>query len=219
MIHELVIWGAGGHALVVADIVRCAGKYRVIGFIDDFNPARDGEEFDGAPVFGGAEHLAPLAARGVSLLPGVGDGTARLRIVESADTHGMKLASAIHPSAIIATSAVIGDGTVAAAGVIVNPRAVIGRGVILNTACSVDHECNIADGAHISPGARLAGRVSVARGAWVGIGAVVRQSITIGPDAIVGAGAVVVRDVAAGHVVVGNPARFLKNNPRATHTS
>ena len=36
---------------------------------------------------------------------------------------------------------------------------------------------------------------------------------------IVGAGAVVVRDVPPGAIVVGNPARFLKPNPRATHTS
>ena len=47
----------------------------------------------------------------------------------------------------------------------------------------------------------------VERGATIGAGAIILPGVTIGAFACVAAGAVVTRDVAAGRVVVGNPAR------------
>ena len=55
--------------------------------------------------------------------------------------------------------------------------------------------------------------VMVRRGARVGAGAVICPGIEIGPEAFVGAGAVVTRNVPARHLVVGNPARFLREVP------
>jgi acetyltransferase-like isoleucine patch superfamily enzyme len=48
-------------------------------------------------------------------------------------------------------------------------------------------------------------------GAKIGANATLLPGITIGRDAIVGAGSVVVRDVPDGKVVVGNPARVIKD--------
>jgi len=54
---------------------------------------------------------------------------------------------------------------------------------------------------------------TIRRGARVGGGAVLCPGVEIGEDAFVGAGAVVVRDVPARVVVVGNPARVLRDVP------
>jgi acetyltransferase-like isoleucine patch superfamily enzyme len=48
-------------------------------------------------------------------------------------------------------------------------------------------------------------------GAKIGANATILPGVTIGRDAVVGAGAVVVRDVPDGKVVVGNPARVIKD--------
>jgi maltose O-acetyltransferase len=45
---------------------------------------------------------------------------------------------------------------------------------------------------------------------WIGGGAILLPGVTIGRNAVVGAGAVVSRDVPANTVVVGNPARVLR---------
>jgi UDP-2-acetamido-3-amino-2,3-dideoxy-glucuronate N-acetyltransferase len=56
----------------------------------------------------------------------------------------------------------------------------------------------------------------VCRGASIGSGAVILAGVTIGAGALVGAGAVVTRDVAAGAVVIGSPARFLRTRRQAS---
>jgi acetyltransferase-like isoleucine patch superfamily enzyme len=54
---------------------------------------------------------------------------------------------------------------------------------------------------------------TIRRGARVGAGAVLCPGVEIGAEAFVGAGAVVVGDVPPGVVVVGNPARVLRDVP------
>lgn len=53
----------------------------------------------------------------------------------------------------------------------------------------------------------------VKRGASIGSGATILCGITIGEKAMIGAGSVVTKDVPASAVVVGNPARVIKQLP------
>ena len=54
---------------------------------------------------------------------------------------------------------------------------------------------------------------TIRRGARVGGGAILCPGIEVGEEAFVGAGAVVTKDVPAGKVVVGSPARVLRDVP------
>jgi len=53
----------------------------------------------------------------------------------------------------------------------------------------------------------------VKRGASIGSGATILSNVTIGEGAIVGAGSVVTRDVPPNTIVVGNPAKVLRQIP------
>jgi UDP-N-acetylbacillosamine N-acetyltransferase len=196
---------------VVADIVRLSGDYELIGFLDDVNPRRRNAEFYGAPILGGQEQLGSLKRKGVShLILGFGHCEARLRLADFVRAEGFSLATAIHPSAIIAADASIGSGTVITGGAVVNPGSKIGENVIINTSASVGHECVVEDGAHVGPGARLAGKVVVGRASWVGIGAIVVERVRIGANSLIGAGGVVVNDIPEGVVAYGNPAKVVR---------
>jgi UDP-N-acetylbacillosamine N-acetyltransferase len=211
MKRKLVIWGASGHASVVADIVRSRGEYEIAGFLDDTSPGRSDAEFCGASILGGREQLDTLLREGIDhLIFGFGNCEARLRLSGLARAKGFTIATAIHPGAVVASDVTVGYGTVVAAGAVINPGAQIGNNVIVNTCASVDHHCVVGDGAHICPGARLAGNVSVGRAAWIGIGATVVDHARIGARATIGAGAVVVDDMPDGVVAYGVPARAMR---------
>lgn len=209
--HKLAIWGASGHASVVADIVRLTKEYTLIGFLDSVNKHKAHTTFAGRPVFGGEDQLDALRKKGVThIILGFGDCAARLRLAAVVRQKGFSLARAVHPKAVVADSAQIGEGTVVAAGAVINAGAVIGRNAIINTCASVDHDCLVSDGAHICPGVHLGGWVKVGKAAWIGIGSVVIDRIRIGDHALVGAGAVVVDDVPEKVVTYGVPARVKK---------
>ncbi len=57
----------------------------------------------------------------------------------------------------------------------------------------------------------------VRRRAAIGTGAIIMPGVTIGAGAMVGAGAIVTADVQDGTVVVGNPARVIRQAPRDAH--
>jgi sugar O-acyltransferase (sialic acid O-acetyltransferase NeuD family) len=200
----VVILGAGGHAEVVGDAMRCQqrslGHAVTLLFLDD-DPRRHGHTLPGGMVMGaiGMWRTWPDAV----FLPGIGDNKTRARVVTDV---AAPFGQATHPGAILADGVRCGDGTVVAAGVVVNIGSTIGRHVILNTSSSVDHHCEVGDYAHIAPGARLGGAARVGEGAMIGMGALILPGRTVGAWAVVGAGAVVTRDVAPGAVVAGIPA-------------
>lgn len=54
-------------------------------------------------------------------------------------------------------------------------------------------------------------QVTVGNDVWIGMGAMILPGVTVGDHAIIGAGAVVTKDVEPWHVVVGSPAKFVKD--------
>jgi UDP-perosamine 4-acetyltransferase len=210
--HALLVWGAGGHGTVVADLAAAVGA-RVVGFIDG-DPRKIGVVVagTGAAVVATEADLAahldagkPLPRGATAVALGVGDNRARSAC--RARLNGVALPPLVHPSAVVSPSAVFGAGAVVMAGAVINARAVIGAGAIVNSAAVIEHDCSIGEDAHVSPGAILAGGALVGRGAWIGAGATIIPTVSVGEWAVVGAGAVVIRDVAGSATVVGNPAR------------
>lgn len=212
MPDSFLVWGAGGHGKVVADIIRAAGG-SVAGFIDR-DPAKLGavaepggarvviSEADLLALLAGPEGL-PAGATAIAL--GIGGNVSRLASMRKAPTVSMPLL--IHPSAVVSARSVLGCGTVVFPLAVVNAAARLGEGVIVNSGAIVEHDCVIRDGAHIAPGSVLTGGVRVGARSTVGAGATVLPGLSIGNDATVGAGAVVTRDVPDNATVAGNPAR------------
>ena len=204
---KVFLFGASGHAKVVADIIERAGG--AIAFVVDDDPVRRGKRLLGYEVIGGRNEL--LARRGEAghAVVAIGANPARRAVAQWLAENGFAFADALHPSAQIGREVRIGAGSVVMAMVAINSGTTIGMHGIINTGASVDHDCVLEDGVHVAPGARLCGGVRVGRGAFVGAGAVVVPGRRIGADAIIAAGAVVLADVPDGLTVAGNPARLV----------
>lgn len=208
----LIVFGAGGHAKVVLDVLERMGMYRIVGLLDD-SVELQGASHAGYQVIGSQANFPDMRKQGADrLIVALGDNERRRLVFEAAERAGFTMTSAIHPSAHIGARVKIGGGTLVVAGVVVNADAEIGANVIVNTGATVDHDCRIGAHVHLSPGVHLAGRVSVGELSHVGIGAVVLPNLHIGKRCIVGAGAVVRENLPDGVVAVGNPARIIKRN-------
>lgn len=119
-------------------------------------------------------------------------------------------ATLVDPTAIVAESATLAPGSYVNAGAIVASGVTVGASCMLNRGASVGHHTLLEPFASIGPGVTTGGACHIGRGAFIGVGATVAPEVTIGANAVVGAGAVVIRDVADGEVVVGNPARAVR---------
>lgn len=192
----MILYGASGHAKVVQDIVEsCGGKVSL--FVDD-NPALP-RRLHGIAV---AHRFPATGHDDEQTIIAIGDNAARRRISQRLSA---RFATAIHPAAVVAAGATIGEGTVVMAGAVVQADAQVGRHCIVNTAATIDHDCRIGSFAHISPHATLCGNVSIGEGTWVGAGATVIQGITIGRWCIVGAGSIVTRNIPDATLFVCRP--------------
>lgn len=197
IIKGAFLYGASGHAKVVADIL-VDQNIQVLGVVDDNQQVK---VFKGFEVRHSAHGLSPIVIC-------IGDNMVRKKIAEQMPT--VTYPKVIHSSAVLSPSASIDAGTVILPGVIINADVFIGKHCIINTGASIDHESTIENYVHISPNATLCGNVYVGEGTWIGANATVIQGIKIGKWSIVGAGAVVIENVPDNVVVVGNPARIIK---------
>jgi UDP-perosamine 4-acetyltransferase len=207
----VLILGAGYQGKVLYDLFSESGR-TVLGFLDD-DLERIGSSHVGLPVLGSRDSVDAVvselegAGSGVELALAIGSNEARQDAYEFCMDQGFPISQAIHPTAFVAGTAIVGPALQMMAGAQVGAFSHVGANVIINSAASVDHDNRIEDHVSIYPKAVLNGRVVVEQGAYVGSGAVVLPGITIGERAYVGAGAVVTRDVPPDTTVSGVPAR------------
>src|SRR5213075_1704327 len=104
----LIIVGAGGHGRVVADAALEAGR-RVLAFVDA--EPRSQELLGIAVHHVQAPYIPAFASQlGAEVVVAIGDNRARKAVQEALVATGVPLASVLHPSSVIAKSALLGSG-------------------------------------------------------------------------------------------------------------
>jgi sugar O-acyltransferase (sialic acid O-acetyltransferase NeuD family) len=186
----MYLYGAGGHAKVILDILL-DNRVPVEGLYDD-DPSVN--ELLGYRVSRPGDVRGPL-------IVSVGSNALRKRVAGSL---AVSFGTAIHSSAILSGRVTIGEGTVVMQGAIVQSCAVIGCHCILNTGSSIDHDCRVEDHVHVSPRVTLCGNVFVGEGSWIGAGSTVLPGVKIGRWSVIGAGSVVTRDIPDRVLAFGN---------------
>lgn len=195
---DYLIYGAGGHGLVVTEALVAAG-HTVLGYFDDGVSGL----LEGRPVFGPYDASVHPEAL---LILAFGDPGLRRRLAgQVRHAYGR----AMHPDATLSPTATLGVGAMLLPRAVVHTLARIGDHVIVNSGAVVEHHCVVGDYVHVSPGAVLCGGAEVGAGTLIGPGAILEKKVHVGAGCVVAAGAVVVKDVPDGATVMGVPARVV----------
>ena len=202
MSKDIYIYGAGGHAKVVAATARLLG-YEVKGFCED-STDRIGQVFFDSEILPFTDIPA-----GTNIAVAFGNNSVRYQKVMELKEK-FNLPTLIHPSAQIAERAEIGIGCFIAALSNIDPDCKIGDACIINKLANVSHDSVIGAGTHVSVGAAIAGNVTIGKCCCIGIGSRIIEKISVGDQVIVGAGAVVIRNLPSNVTAVGVPAKIIK---------
>ena len=120
-----------------------------------------------------------LSVEAVHVIVAITDNVARLRIANSIRGLGAQFFTAVHPAAYVSAEAVVGDGSVLAAGAVVHPDAAVGSHCYVGPRAVIDRDAVVGAGTWVSAGA------VVGPGGRVGVRAVLGQNSSVGRKAVV----------------------------------
>jgi len=203
----LVVVGAGGHAVSVANVaisagyvVKCfVGNEKGVRILLGFHVVRDLAELDDLD-----SHSYGIA---------VGDNAARERVYNKlVEKHGsLRFPALLHASAVVSSFASVGSGTVVMPNAVVGPNSQVGRFCLINTQASIDHDCIMRDFSSLGPRAVTGGGVHIGLRSAVAIGATIKHGLKIGDDSVLGANSYLNRDLPNNLVAYGTPARQVRS--------
>lgn len=203
--ERVAVYGQGGHSKVIQMMLNSSDSQQISLIADDDQTKVDKQATIKTVL---AAELKDYQTEFDSMILAIGNNEVRKKVAEKHKE--TRFATIIATNAVVAEDVSIGEGTVVMANTVIHPNIQIGEHCIINTSAIVEHDCRIGDYSHISPAAILTGNVQVGNNVHIGANATILPGITIADDAIIGAGAVVTKNVAAGSVMIGNPARKIK---------
>jgi len=213
---KIAILGTGGNSVDILDTINDLNSrapsnvYECVGFLDD-NQALWGKLLHGVKVLG------PLASAGeledCCFVNGIGTPSNFWRkeaIISKTGVALERFETIVHPSASISRMAQLGLGTVVFQNVTITSNVEIGNHVVVLPNTVISHDDVIGDYTCITGGVCISGQVKVGSSCYLGTNSTIIGNIEIGDHCLIGMGAVVLGNVPRNSVVVGNPARFLR---------
>lgn len=214
---KVIILGTGGNCIDIADTLNDINKsknenrYECIGFLDD-DAGRQGLDFFGVKVIG----MLADAGKFDDALFVNGIGSARnfwkkQEIIRKTGVSRDRFLTVIHPTASVSDWSRIGRGCVIFQNVAITANSRIGDHVVILPNSIISHDASIGDFTTIAGGVSVSGNVEVGDSCYLGTNAAIKDGMKIGSRSLIGMGSVVLEDVEENSIVVGNPARFLRN--------
>ncbi len=201
MKSKMIIFGCGGHARSVADVILANKVGSFSCFVDD--NARENEKIYGYDV-----RKEIVLHQDDLCFVAIGDNKKRKKVFESIGQE--HLVSVVSNLAYVSPLSLIKSGVFVGNFCHIGPEAVIGENSIINTAAIIEHGVVIGRHCHIAPNVTICGKASVGDLSFIGAGSVVRDEISICAEVLIGAGSVIVRDIKHPGVYAGNPAREIR---------
>lgn len=137
----------------------------------------------------------------------IGNASDRWAVFNELKAAGAAMATLIHPTAYVASSATIGAGSIVCPFAFVGPFARVEENCALNVRSVVGHDAFVGCSTVLSPGADINGHARTGRGSFLGAGAIMHPKSELGAFSKLSAGSVLTGITGDGFLMHGNPAK------------
>lgn len=206
---HLVIIGARGWGREIYAAVRNTKAYQeqeydVKGFLDDKVDALDGMKGDFPPILGPVEsyEIQPDDV----FFCAMGDSQWRKHYAEMISSKGGRFISIVSNTAIVNSTAIIGEGSIIGNYTIVSDNVIIGNHCILQCFCDLGHDAIIGDYTTLESYVFMGGYSKVGSSSTLHTKSSVIPHKKVGDECEVGINSVVMRNIKDGLHVFGCPA-------------
>ena len=214
---QLIILGARGNSVDILDAVNeinaksKSARYECIGFLDD-DQHRWGQEIWGVKVLGPLESATNYPdAYFVNSIGSERNFRQKAGIIAKTGLPPERFVTIVHPTASVSRMATLGKGVVVLQHVTISNQVSIGNHVIILPNSVISHDVVIGDYSCITGGVCISGMATIERDCYLGTNSSIIGNVKLETGCIIGMGAVIRHDVPANAVMVGNPARLLRN--------
>lgn len=212
MKDKILVFGSSGHACVIIELLEKL-DYEILGCVDSFQPK--GKKVLNYEVLGDEFILSDISKFQTNkICIAVGNNSNRKMVYEKLISINPQITfpNIISQTANISKTVIFGIGNVIMDNVILHSNAKLGDFNLLNTSSIIEHDCQLENFVSISPNATLCGNVKVGNCSFIGASSVVIQRTNISKSVVIGAGSVVITDCPEQSLLVGNPAKIIKEN-------
>ena len=207
---NLILIGAGGCGREVLqwakDINRVENRWNIKGFIDDSSDALEGKKCDIRVISGIDEYDISDDDEFICC---IGTSSVREMIMNKLKARGAVFTTLIHPNAVIADTAEIGEGVVIYPFALISDNAVIGDGCIVNMHSTVAHDSVLDSFCTISAHCDITGACRLGKRVFMGTTSNMVPGTKVGDDVYICAGSTVMTKLRNNKKVMGNPAKLV----------
>ncbi len=207
--YDIIIIGAGGFGREVYLWAKDSfpkDQYTIKGFLDDNPRILDNYNID-INIIGNLDNYK--IKNQDRFLFAVGDIDIKKSLIVRLKRRGAKFLTLIHPGAIVANTAKIGEGAIICPFCLVSDNVLLEDFVMMNVYSSCGHDVKVGSYSILSPYATLNGFVILEDEVFLGTHATVIPYKKVGCKSKISANSVVMRDVPANKMVFGVPGKAI----------
>lgn len=198
--RELICW--------IADAVDLGVGRKVTGFLDENPKALENFTYPYEPKWISTIDDY-IYEEGDELIMAIASPAGKLKVATKLKEKGAKFVTFIHPTAIVAKSAILGEGVVICPRSLVSADVILGDLVMINCLSTIGHDVVVGQYTTINSHVDLTGFVQVGDNVFFGTGAKVIPKVKIGAGAKIGAGTTIIRSVTENSVMYASPTKRL----------
>jgi len=203
--EKLIIIGTGGLARELT--CWCQGHFQVVGY-SSLDAGEHAAFRLSCPLY--PDEITPGLVGTDKALIAISSPVLKERLCNRLAQAGFVFPTFVHPSALVADSALLGEGVVVAPNCVLGSNVRVGRSAYLNFAVGLGHDADIGDFVQINPGVQVGGWVKIGKGTLIGSNASLIERLTVGEHVTIASGAACFGSIRDSATVMGNPARRMR---------